>query len=73
MKQVRTTNVVLSLTLSVWASYRLTDVVQPSTSEIGPQMSDSVRRSVWHDPGFTGTAQRVRPSLKLEAPNWLIL
>jgi len=23
--------------------------------------------------GLTGTAQRARPSLKLEAPNWLIL
>ena len=26
-----------------------------------------------HDPGLTGSAQRARPSLKLEAPNWLIL
>ncbi len=33
----------------------------------------SIRRSVWHDPGLTGTAQRARLSLKMKAPNSLIL
>jgi len=48
-------------------------VMVPVEARISPGMSASVRRSAWHDLGLTGTAQRARPSLKLEAPNWFIL
>lgn len=54
-----------SVTIQKWLTYG-----PPSSND---NKSASVRRSVWHDLGLAGTAQRAPPSLELEASNWLIL
>jgi len=53
------------VTIQKWLTYG-----PPSRND---NMSANVRRSVWDELGLAGTAQRARPSLKLESPNWLIL